>query len=86
MSDASDQKPASSETERGLETGQVAGSAWPWTLGRLAWALLGGWLAIGLMAGILHVVLGDLSSIDLGAILLAASWALVIAFAAATAR
>jgi hypothetical protein len=86
MSDASDQKPISSEAEPGLEPGQAAGSAWAWTLGRLAWALAGGWLAIGLMAGILHVVLGDLSSIDLGAIVLAASWALVIAFVAATER
>lgn len=43
--------------------------------------LLGGWLAIALVAGILHLLLGAFGVIDLCGLLAAGGWSVVIVFA-----
>ena len=43
--------------------------------------LLGGWLALALLAGFLHLMLGDFRAIDLGGAILGLIWTMALVFA-----
>ena len=51
-----------------------------WTGRRLLAALAGGWLAIAVLDGMLHGLLGGMAMIDLAALLLAGAWSMVVGF------
>jgi hypothetical protein len=59
--------------------GERAG--WRWTARRLLAALLGGWLAIGLLCAMLHLLLAaSFPVIDLFGLLAAGGWTVVVLF------
>jgi hypothetical protein len=68
---------------RGGDGGEGVGGddGFRWTAKLWLATLLGGWLALALLAGFLHWMLGDFRAIDLGALLLGGIWGLVLVFA-----